>query len=47
MQERLGAVPARGDTTRVDDYELRVLSVDGRRIRRVLLTPLEPAAGSG
>ena len=47
VQERLGAVPARGDTTRVDDYELRVLSVDGRRIRRVLLTPLEPAAGSG
>jgi CBS domain containing-hemolysin-like protein len=47
VQERLGAVPERGDTTRVDDYELRVLSVDGRRVRRVLLTPLEGAAGAG
>jgi CBS domain containing-hemolysin-like protein len=40
VQERLGAVPARGDATRVGGYELRVLSVDGARIERVLLTPV-------
>jgi CBS domain containing-hemolysin-like protein len=43
VYHRLGKVPVAGDEVRVDGLTLRVLSVIGRRIKKVRARRLEPA----
>ncbi len=40
----LGRVPEEGEVIRTEEVELRVLSVEGRRIREVYVTKLQPGA---
>ncbi len=47
LMHRLGRVPKRGDTVNMDDFELTVRRMDGRRIRELELTIHHPIqAGS-
>ncbi|BCJ72275.1 hypothetical protein CS0771_18190 [Catellatospora sp. IY07-71] len=39
----LGRLPAAGDSATLEAYRLTVLALDGRRVARVRLTPVEPA----
>ena len=39
IMDRLGRLPAVGDTVEEEGWRLRVVSTDGRRVRRVELTP--------
>jgi CBS domain containing-hemolysin-like protein len=41
IQERLGSVPRRGDRVSVDHHQLEVLATEGRRIKRVLIRPVD------
>jgi CBS domain containing-hemolysin-like protein len=43
----LGRMPSVGDQVRVDGISLRVLSVSGRRIKKVRVTRVEEAPGNG
>jgi CBS domain containing-hemolysin-like protein len=46
IQEALGSVPARGDQVTIGRYDARVLSTDGPRVRRVLLTSAQTSGRS-
>lgn len=42
---RLGRIPAAGDTVDVDDAQLRVEKMDGRRVERIRVSIAESEAG--
>ena len=46
LMAKLGKVPAAGDTWSIDEYQLRVVSMDGPRVLTVRVEPKQPPPGS-
>jgi putative hemolysin len=42
VMDLLGRVPAAGDRFERDGYSFEVVDMDGRRVDKVLITPLRP-----